>query len=154
MWFSSIFSSRRQSRVGNRRHSSATFKGVRRPAAGREAIRWACQEVLEARRLLSFAPAATYAANGPRGIDSGDFDGDGHADLVTANASAIGVRLNQGDGTFGGEVSYPIGDHIGLDVVVGDVNVDGRLDLVVSTQSSRISGYYTGYYGGQYPIFT
>ena len=113
----------------------------------------ACLEALEGRRLLSFAPAATYTALSPWSIESGDFNGDGDADLVVAKESGIGVRLNAGDGTFGGEATYPIGGHEGVDVVVGDVNADGKLDLVAVTRTERISGYYA-YYGYPMPIYT
>jgi hypothetical protein len=113
-------------------------------------------EPLESRRLLSFNPVATYGSGyAPRAVDAGDFDGDGHADLVTANAgNDLGVLLNNGDGTLQGNVSIPLGGQPGTDVVVGDLNADGMLDLIVTTASTRISGYYTGYYGGTYPIYT
>lgn len=116
----------------------------------------ACVETLEARRLLSFSPAATYAADGPRDVEVGDFNGDGHADLVTANLSAAGVQLNKGDGTFHEQVSYPMGgEHVALAVAVGDLNADGKLDVTVTTSTQRISGYYTdAYYGHEYPIYT
>ncbi|MGD9720144.1 MAG: FG-GAP-like repeat-containing protein [Pirellulales bacterium] len=112
-------------------------------------------EPLEDRRMLSFSPVATYASNGPRAIDAGDFDGDGHTDLVTANQSNdLGLLLNDGDGTLQESVSVSLDGKPGLDVVVGDLNADGTLDLSVTTAGSRISGYFTGYYGGTYPIYT
>jgi hypothetical protein len=111
-------------------------------------------EPLEDRRVLSFNPVATYAADGPRAIDAGDFDADGHTDLVIVTQyQDLGVMLNNGDGTFQGSASVALNGQA-LDVVVGDVNADGKLDLAATTIGSRISGYYIGYYGGTYPIYT
>ncbi|MEX2114559.1 MAG: FG-GAP-like repeat-containing protein [Pirellulales bacterium] len=105
--------------------------------------------------MLSFSPVATYAADGPRAIDAGDFDGNGHTDLVTVNQfNDLGVRLNDGDGTFQNSVTVSLDGKSGIDVVVGDLNADGTLDLSVTAAGSRISGYFTGYYGGTYPTFT
>jgi hypothetical protein len=67
---------------------------------------------------------------------TGDFDGDGHLDLVTGN----GIFLNEsGTGLFDGlridlEMSHRSGSRLEgrRNVVVGDFNNDDRLDLVDS----------------------
>ncbi len=70
------------------------------------------------------------------GITVGDVDSDGDLDLLAANqvttgtTSTVSVRLNAGDGTFtlGQEVS---GTGTG-NVLLGDLNGDGTLDMITS----------------------
>jgi hypothetical protein len=151
MWFRSVIDS-----LQNRSSRTLRRQSSRQRARPRFGARRISIEPLEDRRMLSFNPAASYGAGGgPRAVDAGDFNGDGRADLVTANQSYdLGVLLNNGDGTFQDNVSVPLDEQVGMDVVVGDLNADGKLDLSVTTATTRISGYYTGYYGGSYPIYT
>jgi len=96
----------------------------------------------------------------PYGIAVDDFNGDGKPDIATANniSTGISVVLGNGDGTFQAAVSYSSGPNYasGLDVVSGDFNGDGKLDLATMT-SSGVSVLY-GNGGGtfqsaiQYPI--
>jgi hypothetical protein len=144
MWFRSAIDAQK---------SRTSSKSPRRTRSLRAARRIRL-EPLEDRRVLSFTPVATYAADGPRAIDAGDFDGDGDTDLVAVNQyQDLGVMLNQGDGIFQGSANVALNGQ-GLDVVVGDLNADGKLDLAATMIGSRISGYFTGYYGGTYPIYT
>lgn len=66
-----------------------------------------------------------------------DLDGDGKLDLLLRG----GYHPGAGDGTFQG--ARPLGG-AGIPSVVGDVNADGKLDVVSAT--SYTSTYY-GYYG-------
>ncbi|HYC91965.1 MAG TPA: FG-GAP-like repeat-containing protein [Thermoanaerobaculia bacterium] len=59
---------------------------------------------------------------------TGDFNGDGHADLVHQSSGTISVYAGNGDGTFDAPVS---GSHsVPTGFRVGDVNGDDRDDLV------------------------
>lgn len=69
----------------------------------------------------------------------GDFNGDGKMDLAVANqcpqnnctAGAVSVLLGNGDGTFQAAQSYSTGGYEAYAVAVGDVNNDGKADLIV-----------------------
>jgi hypothetical protein len=76
---------------------------------------------------------------------SGDFNGDGKKDLVTQVNSgtqgsptySIAVVLSNGDGTFQAPVLTPIPSNESCSsIVVGDVNGDGKDDIVVINQSA------------------
>lgn len=70
-----------------------------------------------------------------------DLNGDGKADLVTANSSSdnISMFLGNGDGTFRPGVNYRVGSSP-VSVATGDFNGDGKLDLVVANgQSTNVS---------------
>jgi VCBS repeat protein/PASTA domain-containing protein len=79
------------------------------------------------------------AGSRPSSVAIGDVNGDGKADLVTGNAVMLGrfptsnvaVLVNRGDGSFAARVEYPIGLGHGLaSVAIGDLNGDGKLDVV------------------------
>jgi hypothetical protein len=80
--------------------------------------------------------SAVYSATS---VALADLNGDGHRDIVVASAdTGISVLLGNGDGTFRTPVIYSTLNTYpgGLSLAIGDVNEDGRLDLVV------VSGYY------------
>jgi hypothetical protein len=84
-------------------------------------------------------PTADYpTGQGPIGIASGDFNGDGAADLATANftANTVSVLLNNGDGTFATNVDYPTGKGP-IAVATGDFNGDGFTDLAVVNETDN-----------------
>jgi hypothetical protein len=75
-------------------------------------------------------PAATKA---PTGLAAGDFNEDGHLDLVRTDPVSFRIQIFLGDGR-GGFSSLPAfgaGGHPAA-VAVGDLNGDGHLDLVLS----------------------
>src|SRR5438552_3424068 len=94
----------------------------------------------------SFQPVVTY---GSGGLDSysvavGDVNEDGKPDLLVANYysadgnyysnGTVGVLLGNGDGTFQAAVSYGSGGSGPVSLAVGDVNGDGKPDVVVANQ--------------------
>jgi FG-GAP-like repeat/Cep192 domain 4 len=95
----------------------------------------------------SFAYAQTYIfgrADFPTGatpisVVTGDLNGDGIVDLVTANSSdnTISVLLGKADGTFNPKVDYMTGTGPAL-VAIGDFNGDGNLDLAVANENCQV----------------
>ena len=81
--------------------------------------------------------AAVQYATGPYSfsVAVADLNGDGRADLVTANYN-VSVLLNQGDGTFGSTGDYGVG-WAPYSVVAADFNGDGRPDLVTANNLSN-----------------
>jgi hypothetical protein len=68
----------------------------------------------------------------------GDFNGDGNLDLVVTDPSGttgtVSLLLGNGDGTFQPPVNYTA-DSFSCCVLVGDVNNDGKLDLIMFSPS-------------------
>jgi hypothetical protein len=92
----------------------------------------------------TFRAAMTYDSGG-RGPDSvavADVNLDGKSDVLVANAcfgisncttGSVAVLLGNGDGTFQQAVIYNDGGLFPRDVVVADVNGDGKPDMVVAS---------------------
>ena len=69
-----------------------------------------------------------------------DFNGDGELDLVIPEADGVTVFPNPGDGHFvqaNGIFTQSVGSVIGLNLVAGDFNNDGKIDLISSRTTSR-----------------
>src|SRR5580658_623300 len=80
-----------------------------------------------------FNRADFVTGTGPSVLAVGDFNGDGHMDVVTGNddtANTVSVLLGNGNGTFATHVDYPVGGAV-AGIAVGDFNNDGKLDIVV-----------------------
>jgi hypothetical protein len=94
----------------------------------------------------TFQPAVAYGSGGYAAISLavGDVNGDGKPDLLVANScgssdncagnGTVGVLLGKGDGTFQPAVAYSSGGFLAVSVAVGDVNGDGKPDLLVANQ--------------------
>lgn len=65
---------------------------------------------------------------GAHQVEIEDFDGDGHGDLVTTGTAGVAWRRGVGDGTFGPPTV--LSSRPQEEIETGDVNGDGRTDLV------------------------
>jgi hypothetical protein len=76
-------------------------------------------------------PEGPFTADGVTMVDSGDFDGDGRIDLVTASTALDNVSLlDDTRGTFATKTSLAISKPIAI--AAANVTGDGALDIVVS----------------------
>ena len=97
----------------------------------------------------TFQSAMSYGSGGASAssVAVADVNGDGKLDLVVANSCAssdcangsVGVLLGNGDGTFQAAVPYSSGGLYTGAVVLGDLNRDGKLDLVLASEYATSS---------------
>jgi hypothetical protein len=120
-------------------------------------------ESLEFRRLLSFSLAGDHAVgNLPNDVVVADFNADGADDLATVNhgggGNNVSVLLGNGSGGFAPAQHFPFG--IGLqpsDLATGDLNGDGKIDLVTANAPNSLSllfGNGAGGFGAAQTVWT
>jgi hypothetical protein len=89
----------------------------------------------------SFAAPKSYATGfWPSGLAVADVNGDGRADLATANygegANSVSVLLNGGSGRFREGREYVVGESPGS-VAIGELNGDRKPDLAVANEETN-----------------
>jgi hypothetical protein len=93
-------------------------------------------EALDDRCLPSFSPAVNYpVGSSPAAVVTGDFNNDGHLDLVSASTNSVGYRPGDGSGGFGEVINSAAASAANntqdRSLAVGDFNADGNLDLAM-----------------------
>src|SRR5580765_3383373 len=95
---------------------------------------------------VSFANPLRYVTNyGPYAVAIGDLDGDGKPDLAIANNGSSYITLYKNTSTpgaisFGNKTDLLIATNP-YGVAIGDLDKDGKAELVVSTEGSNSSLY-------------
>lgn len=89
---------------------------------------------------FNYSSGGNYATS----VAIADLNGDGHPDVVVANSCAnasdcsngggVSVLLGYGDGTLQAPIIYSSGAVAASSVAIGDVNRDGRLDIIVANE--------------------
>ncbi|MGB8986721.1 MAG: FG-GAP-like repeat-containing protein, partial [Candidatus Sulfotelmatobacter sp.] len=93
----------------------------------------------------TFQPPVAYGSGGSEtfSVALADINGDGKPDLLVANAcsdntcsnnGSVGVLLGNGDGTFQAATAYGSAGLYADAIAVGDINGDGKPDLVVTNE--------------------
>jgi predicted nucleotidyltransferase len=103
----------------------------------------------------TFQAAVMYSGGGARSVTVGDVNGDNKLDVLVTNQcdgsncdiGSVGVLLGNGDGTFQSAVFYGSGGYRAVSVALGDVNGDGKPDVLVANECPDNSDCTSGSVG-------
>ncbi|CAF1004333.1 unnamed protein product [Adineta steineri] len=103
----------------------------------------------------SFIPYANFSTGSsrPRWIVVCDFNNDTYNDIAIVNygTNNIGVLLQDNNGSFGEQTTFSTGfDSIPYSLVVGDVNNDGKLDIVAANYGTNNVGILLAHGNGTF----
>ena len=101
--------------------------------------------------ISSFAAKVDFitgdlATSYPNSLAVGDLDGDGKLDLAVANSNGTGLSIFKGTGnggpitssTFALKVDFSVVVNLPHDVCLGDMNGDGKLDIVINNYTDKL----------------
>lgn len=95
----------------------------------------------------TFQAKVDYAVGtNPKGIVVGDFNKDGHLDLVTSNITTNNLTVLQGagNGTFSTVATLATGGSQPIALAVADLNSDGNHDIITADYSSAMLRIFMG----------
>ena len=79
--------------------------------------------------------------NNPYNVAIGDFNGDGNQDVAATNYSPPNTAIHFGDGAGGFTGIYNIAGNFPKAIVIADLNLDGKQDIITSYGSSDFIPY-------------
>jgi Ca2+-binding RTX toxin-like protein len=85
------------------------------------------------------APTYFPVGRGPESVATGDINGDGFVDIVTANniTGDISVLIGRGDGTFASAVNLKAGGKQPIEIQLANIDGDTDLDIITSNRASN-----------------
>lgn len=100
------------------------------------------------------APTTVSLGSTPEAVVLGDLNGDGKLDVVAAlmNINAVAIRMGDGTGGFGAQTNIATGS--GKEpraLALGDLNGDGKLDIVIGNQGDGTVGVLLNNGSGSFP---
>jgi hypothetical protein len=118
----------------------ADFNGDGKPDLATESRGSNTVSVLLGTGAGDFIPQTTYSVVNPVAVVAGDFNGDGKPDLAVSRIDGggkVSILLNNGSGGFTNtQTSYAVGSTPNS-IATGDLNGDGKLDLVTGNDSDH-----------------